>query len=41
MRSWQDLCVRIKGRAGTGDVRVGVCYRTLTRKTEQVRSSTD
>ena len=23
----ESLCVRIKGRAGTGDIIVGVCYR--------------
>ena len=35
----KSLWVRIKRRAG--DIRVGVCYSHLTRKTEQMRPSID
>ena len=35
----ESLRVKIKGRAGTGDITVGVCYRHQTRMSEQTRAS--
>ena len=37
----ESLWVRIKGRAGTGDIIVGVCYRPPTRKTKLMKPSID
>jgi len=36
----KSLWVRIKGRAVTGDIIVGVCYMPLDQKTKQMRPST-